>query len=250
MIRVGCQSGKNMVPHDSKSDLPLARSISSFSVMVRFFPHEISQRNFFSSKSGYVHWNSFNNDYQAQSIHFFRGWNRALVDFAGGISCRETSRSIGQRYQALQNELWYRYCTSNTLGYTWILTCRYWWQSLQVPLQRRGSYMTFTGWWVMQSCRPATGASSGAARVISNVSQHNGGLENNFGGTETFLTNHFMVINSKCFCGDRLTSVCLDISDVRVCASAANRSIGSTTGCTITEKALIGAFSVIVQLHR
>ena len=71
----------------------------------------------------------------------------------------------------------------------------------------------------MQSCRPATGASSGAARVISNVSQHNGGLENNFGGTETFLTNHFMVINSKCFCGDRLTSVCLDISDVRVCAA-------------------------------
>ena len=52
--------------------------------------------------------------------------------------------------------------------------------------------------------------------------------------------------------------------------SAANRSIGSTTGCTITEKAptrafswlkaptsafkqektLVGAFSVIVQLHR
>ena len=28
-----------------------------------------------------------------------------------------------------------------------------------------------------------------------------------------------MVINSKCFCGDRLTSVCLDISDVRVCAA-------------------------------
>ena len=81
----------------------LAISISSFSVMVRFFPHEISQRNFFSTKSGYVHWNSFNNDYQAQSLHFFRGWNRALVDFAGGISCRETSRSIGQRYQALQN---------------------------------------------------------------------------------------------------------------------------------------------------
>ena len=41
--------------------------------MVRFFPHEISQTNFFSTKSGYVHWNSFNNDYQAQSIHFFRG---------------------------------------------------------------------------------------------------------------------------------------------------------------------------------
>jgi len=76
---------------------------SSFSVMVRFFPHEISQTNFFSTKSGYVHWNSFNNDYQAQSIHFFRGWNRALVDFAGGISCRESSKSIGQRYQALQN---------------------------------------------------------------------------------------------------------------------------------------------------
>ena len=52
-----------------------------------------------------------------------------------------------------------------------------------------------------------------------------------------------MVINSKCFCGDRLTSVCLDISDVRVCASAANRSIGSTTGCTITEKASTRAFS-------
>ena len=52
-----------------------------------------------------------------------------------------------------------------------------------------------------------------------------------------------MVINSKCFCGDRLTSVCLDISDVRVCASAANRSIGSTNGCTITEKAPTRAFS-------
>ena len=33
----------------------------------------------------------------------FSGWNRALVDFAGGISCRESSKSIGQRYQALQN---------------------------------------------------------------------------------------------------------------------------------------------------
>ena len=32
--------------------------------------------------------------------------------------------------------------------------------------------------------------------------------------------------------------------------SAVKRSIGSTTGCTITEKALVGAFSVIVQLHR
>ena len=33
-------------------------------------------------------------------------------------------------------------------------------------------------------------------------------------------------------------------------SSAANRSIGSTTGYTITEKALVGGFSVIVQLHR
>ena len=35
-----------------------------------------------------------------------------------------------------------------------------------------------------------------------------------------------------------------------VSTSAVKRSIGSTTGCTITEKALVGAFSVIVQLHR
>merc|ERR1712223_1256260 len=76
---------------------------SNFSVMVRFFPHEIPQRNFFSTKSGYIHWNSFNNDYQVQSIHFFRSWNRALVDFAGGISCRESSKSIAHRYQALPN---------------------------------------------------------------------------------------------------------------------------------------------------
>lgn len=69
--------------------------------MIRFFPHEIPQKSFFSTKSGYSNWDFLNNEYQAQSIHFYRGWNRALVDFAGGIHCRESIRSIGQRYQTL-----------------------------------------------------------------------------------------------------------------------------------------------------
>ena len=70
----------------------LALSLSSFSVMVRFFPHEISQTNFFSTKSGYVHWNSFNNDYQAQSIHFFRGMYYLIcnsIDVNNRIAHRE-----------------------------------------------------------------------------------------------------------------------------------------------------------------
>lgn len=71
--------------------------------MVQFFPGEISQRSFFSSKAGYHFWDYVNNEYMAQSIHFFRGWNRALVDFAGGINCRENIWSIGQRYQTLPN---------------------------------------------------------------------------------------------------------------------------------------------------
>ena len=39
--------------------------------------------------------------YLPKAIHSFRGWNRALLDFAGGIHCRESSRSIAERYQAL-----------------------------------------------------------------------------------------------------------------------------------------------------
>ena len=69
--------------------------------MIRFFPDEIPQKSFFSSKSGYHKWNYLNSEYQVQAIHFFRGWSRALVDFAGGINCRESIKSIGQRYQSL-----------------------------------------------------------------------------------------------------------------------------------------------------
>ena len=36
-------------------------------------------------------------------------------------------------------------------------------------------------------------------------------------------------------------------ADARYLSSAVKRSIGSTTSCTITEKALVGAFSVIVK---
>ena len=73
----------------------------SFSVMIRFFPDEIPTKSFFSSKSGYHKWDYLNSEYQVQAIHFFRGWNRALLDFAGGINCRESIKSIGQRYQSL-----------------------------------------------------------------------------------------------------------------------------------------------------
>ena len=76
-------------------------SLFSFSLMLRFFGDEINQKSFFSTKSGYSSWDSINNDYQVQAIHFFRGWTRALVDFAGGINCRESIRNIGQRYQSL-----------------------------------------------------------------------------------------------------------------------------------------------------
>jgi hypothetical protein len=69
--------------------------------MLRFFPGEIPQKSFFSTKTGYSNWNFLNNEYQVQSIIFFRGWSRALVDFAGGINCRESSRSIAERYQSL-----------------------------------------------------------------------------------------------------------------------------------------------------
>ena len=68
--------------------------------MLRFFRGEIQPRGFFS-QSGYTNWDFLNNEYQAKAIHFLRGWNRALIDFAGGISCREGERSIAERYQSL-----------------------------------------------------------------------------------------------------------------------------------------------------
>ena len=69
--------------------------------MLRYYGDEIPQKSFFSTKNGYSSWDSVNNEYQVQGIHFFRGWTRALVDFAGGINCRESIRSIGKRYQSL-----------------------------------------------------------------------------------------------------------------------------------------------------
>ena len=69
--------------------------------MLRFFPGEIPKKGFYSPDKGYNNWYFLNNEYQVQSIHHFRGWHRALVDFAGGMSCHESSRRIGERYQAL-----------------------------------------------------------------------------------------------------------------------------------------------------
>ncbi len=58
-------------------------------VCFRFFPGETPNKNFFSPAHGYTNWNSLNNEYQVSALHFVRGgYNRALVDFAGGLACR------------------------------------------------------------------------------------------------------------------------------------------------------------------
>jgi hypothetical protein len=37
-------------------------------------------------------------------VKFVRGWRRALLDFAGGLSCRQESQAkkIGKKYQSLK----------------------------------------------------------------------------------------------------------------------------------------------------
>lgn len=74
---------------------------SSFSLMVRFFPGEVPTKKFFHPSSGYSNWISVNNVYQASNIHLVRGWSRALLDFRGGMHCRESHRRIARRYQKL-----------------------------------------------------------------------------------------------------------------------------------------------------
>lgn len=69
--------------------------------MVRFFRGEVPMKKFFSPTAGYTNWKSLNNEYQVSAIHFVRGFSRALLDFSGGISFRESHNSIAKRYQSL-----------------------------------------------------------------------------------------------------------------------------------------------------
>ena len=69
--------------------------------MIRFFPADIPVKNFFSLSKGYSNWDSLNNEYQSVDTRFVRGWNRALVDFAGGLTCADSHAAIAARYQSL-----------------------------------------------------------------------------------------------------------------------------------------------------
>ena len=75
----------------------------SLSIMIRFFRGEVHPKGFFSATEGYKYWDSLNNDYQVDSIHYLRGWNRARLDFEGGLQCKENIGSIAKRYWNLQN---------------------------------------------------------------------------------------------------------------------------------------------------
>ena len=67
-------------------------------MMVRFYRGEVQPKGFFSAVHGYSNWDSLNNEYQVNSIHYLRGWNRARIDFEGGIACKENIGSIAKRY--------------------------------------------------------------------------------------------------------------------------------------------------------
>ena len=54
-------------------------------MMLRFHKDEVQPKGFFSLQSGYNEWETLNNQYQAKSITFLRGWNRALINFAGKL---------------------------------------------------------------------------------------------------------------------------------------------------------------------
>ena len=71
--------------------------------MVRFHRGEVHPKGFFSAISGYNKWDFLNNDYQVNSINYLRGWNRARLDFEGGLECKENIGSIGMRYKKLLN---------------------------------------------------------------------------------------------------------------------------------------------------
>ena len=61
---------------------------STFSAMIRFYHGQVPSKNFFSLMHGYNNWAFLNNEYQVPQIHFVRGWNRALLNFEGGLTCR------------------------------------------------------------------------------------------------------------------------------------------------------------------
>ena len=69
--------------------------------MVRFYRGEVNPKGFFSVTTGYKNWDFLNNDYQVNSIHYLRGWNRARIDFEGGLECKENIGSIAKRYYKL-----------------------------------------------------------------------------------------------------------------------------------------------------
>ena len=77
--------------------------LSSLSIMVRFFKGEVQPKGFFSAIHGYNKWDFLNNDYQVNSIHYLQGWNRARLDFEGGLECKENIGSIAKKYWDLQN---------------------------------------------------------------------------------------------------------------------------------------------------
>ena len=70
-------------------------------MMVRFYRGEVHPKGFFSATHGYRNWDFLNSEYQVNSIHYLRGWNRARIDFKGGFECKESTGSIAKRYSEL-----------------------------------------------------------------------------------------------------------------------------------------------------
>ena len=71
--------------------------------MVRFYKGEVHPKGFFSAINGYNYWDFLNNEYQVNSIHYLRGWNRARLDFEGGLECKKTIGNIAKDYWKLRN---------------------------------------------------------------------------------------------------------------------------------------------------
>lgn len=81
----------------------IVSSYFSLSIMVRFFRGEVNPKGFFAPITGYSKWDFLNNEYQVNSIHYLRGWNRARLDFEGGLECKSNIGSIAKKYWDLQN---------------------------------------------------------------------------------------------------------------------------------------------------
>ena len=74
-------------------------------MMLRFHKDEVQPKGFFSLQSGYNEWETLNNQYQAKSITFLRGWNRALINFAGKLRFSMTCASNIFSVFIIQNDM-------------------------------------------------------------------------------------------------------------------------------------------------